>query len=276
MMTTIERVTIATLAILSVFVLVLVAQSFITPLFGRDARPPASVTAPPGIDPGSDLRPSVLPAARGLTQMSTDLATRITQLRDRAAVLAAQMVSLRDERRAHSLAAVFDADKKALAIVTDADRQLDTLSKEQLTISSAIETAEALLKQQHLEAEQAERTALAVEANRCAQVVSTINIELDTMLQALREAFERRAVALGALARTGVPDVAYVNKLSNKLTATRAACAVGLHKFIDLNAVSQVSHLPLASTNTALLAIGVPPEPTSPPRSTKRKNGGDT
>jgi hypothetical protein len=219
--------------------------------------------------------------------VSTDLAARISQLRDRAGSIAAQMVTLRDERRAHSLAAAFDADKKALAIVTDADLQLDTLSKEHLTITSAIETAEALLKQQHLEAEAAERTALAVKAHEAAHLAAAINVEIDAIMQHLREAFERRATAIGALQRTGIADTVYVNKLSNKGTATRAACAQGLHRWLDLSAVSPMSHLPLASTNPALLAIGLPPdkwpktgventpvlEPT--PRATKRKNGGN-
>jgi hypothetical protein len=206
--------------------------------------------------------------------MSTDLAARISQLQQRASALAAAMVTLRDERRAHSLAAVFEADKKALKIITDADLQLDSLAKEQQTISSAIETAEALLRQQHLEAEAAERTQLAIEANRCAQAAASINVEIDALMKALREAFERRAVALGALQRTAVADGTYIARLSNKGTATRAACAQNLHRWLDISAVSPMSHLPLASTNPQLLAIGLPPEPTPTPRASKRKNGG--
>jgi hypothetical protein len=188
------------------------------------------------------------------------MADRINQLRRRSTEIAAHMVALRDERKAHSLAAAFEADKKALAVVTDADLQLDRLAREAQTITSAIETAEALLKQDHAEAEAAERTALAIEAHKAAQAVCALNAECDDLMLKLAECFQRRQVMLVELARTGIPDATYIARLSNKLMATRAACCAGLHKYLDLTAVSPVSHLPLAATNPQLLVIGLPPE----------------
>jgi hypothetical protein len=208
--------------------------------------------------------------------MSTDLASRIHKMRAHADDVAARIADFKDARSSASLRAIFDADKQALRVIRDADIALDALSKEALTISCALEQAEALLKQEHHDEEHRERRALALAAHQAAEAVAQLNIEIDAMLKALREAFERRQDLLGALAKSGVPDPTYVAKLAGKLGPTRAACAVGLHKYLDIQACSPVSHLPLTSTNPQLIAIGLPPEPTSPPRATKRKNGGDT
>jgi hypothetical protein len=208
----------------------------------------------------------------------SDLAAKLAALREHAADIASRIASFKEQRNGAALLAIFEAHKPSIAIIEQADSALDALTKEQQTISSALSQAESLLAQEHRDAETRERTALSVEAHKCAQAICALNAELDTLLAQLADTFEKRQLLLRELQRTEVADPTYVSKLASRSGPTRAACRVGLHRFIDMVAVSPNSHLSLASTNPQLLGIGLPPEkwpePTPPLRPTKKRNGG--
>src|SRR6516225_1137278 len=98
----------------------------------------------------------------------SDLEARIQALREHSRDLAARIAGFREVRNKNSLSAVFDVDATAIKAISDADTALATLTAEQTTIASALSQAEALLKQEHAEAEQAERVALSIAANKAA------------------------------------------------------------------------------------------------------------
>jgi hypothetical protein len=204
----------------------------------------------------------------------SDLEARIQALREHSRDLDARIASFREVRNKNALSAAFDADKAAIKIISEADTALATLTAEQQTISSAIEQAEGLLREEHSELERRERTAQAIAAHKAAMAIAALNAELDTLMLHLADTFEKRTLLLRELARTEVPDPTYVSKLAGKLGPTRAACLVGLHRFIDIAAVAPQSHIALAATNPQLLAIGLAEAPTPPLRPTRRRNGG--
>jgi hypothetical protein len=198
----------------------------------------------------------------------SSLADRINSLKARASEAAAQVTSLTAQRKSFALAAT-EGDARARKSLSDAEFQLDALRKEEQTTADAIEVGEALLKQQELDAEAAERCEREVEAHKAAQAVIALNEEIDLALKQLREIFERRASLLAGLANTGLVDSLFVARLANRSGPTRAACAAGLAKYLALETVAPQSQLPLADTNAVLLGIGRPSRESPQPRTPK-------
>jgi hypothetical protein len=202
----------------------------------------------------------------------SSLTDRIVQLRKRASEITTQLGSIADRRKSYSLAAA-EKDSRALKEIVDADFEADNLRKESQTISSAIESAEALSRQQELEAKRAEERKLQVEAHVTASAISALNAELDEMLLRLREAFERRASLLRSLTNIDgsvvPPELAM--RLSNKSHATSAAHLVGLGRYLAMEMVPTVAWRALAEQNDLLLGIGADPTlPRIVPRTNKR------
>jgi hypothetical protein len=118
---------------------------------------------------------------------------------------------------------------------------------------------EALIKQQELDAEAAERRAREGEAYTHARALIALNEELDLALVALREQFERRASILSGLANTGVVDLGLVMRLGHKSHATSSAHRAGLGRYLAMEMTPVVAQRPLADSNSLLLSIGKPP-----------------
>jgi hypothetical protein len=199
--------------------------------------------------------------------MST-LADKLTLLRSRAAEIGSELSRLADRRKEHSLAAS-EGDKVALKEISDADFQSDALRKTAATVNSAIESANALLRQQQLETEQKQQRERENEAARSAEGVITLNAEIDQMLQQLREAFERRAVLLQGLGNSGLIDWVMVNRLASKVSATSAACHFGLTRFLNLERTPAHVMSPLSEGNVVLSGLA---KKASPPRVSRLTN----
>jgi hypothetical protein len=180
---------------------------------------------------------------------------RIAALKQRISTIGTQLASVADRRKSYALAAS-DNDTTAIKEITALDFEADTLRKDAATLSSALETAEALDKQNALDLEQQQLQRRQIEAHNHAQAIAALNCEIDEVLVQLRAIFERRASLLVGLARTELVDPTFVARFGNKSLPTRAACAAGLHKFLALETVAPSSMVPLASSNPTLLGIG--------------------
>jgi hypothetical protein len=187
----------------------------------------------------------------------SSLASRIEELRRRAETIAAEIVNIATRRKQHSLDAAI-GDKSAQSAIHDLDLQREALSREGQTISAALELAQQREREEQQEAEAKLRHAREVDAYRAARAVITLHHELDEALAALRQIFERRAIALNALGN--VVDHGLVTRLSNKSNATSAAQLSGLSKFLNLEMTPAGSLRPLSSSDEILLRIGVDPD----------------
>jgi hypothetical protein len=187
----------------------------------------------------------------------SSLASRIEELRRRAEAVAAELINIAARRKQHSLDAAI-GDKGAIKSIADLDAENDSLKKEAMTISSALEMAEQREREEQQEAEARERHAREVDAYRAARAVITLQHEIDEALLQLRQIFERRAIALNALGN--VVDHGLVTRLSNKSNATSAAQLAGLSKYLNLEMTPAGALRPLASSDEILLRIGVDPD----------------
>jgi hypothetical protein len=188
----------------------------------------------------------------------SSLSDRLVELKKRAGEITKQITSLADKRKSYAFAAA-TGDAKARKQITDVDFEVESLRKEEQTVASAVESGEALIKQQELDAEAAERREREVEAHRTAQAISALNCELDARLKELREAFERRASLFAELAATGIADLGMIMRLGNKYNATSSAQLTGLGRYLNLEMVPAAVQRPLADSNSLLLSIGKPP-----------------
>jgi hypothetical protein len=188
----------------------------------------------------------------------SSLADRISQLRQRASEVAAEIASLLDKRRSYSFAAA-TGDEHARKQIADLDFQSDSLRKEEQTALCGIEAAEALLKQHQLDAEAKLHRERQVEAHEHATAIAAINLELDQMLLQVRECLERRAIHLRSLGNTATVDPNLLMRLSNKSGPTSACHHAGLGRYINLEMTPVVSQRPLADSNSLLLGIGEAP-----------------
>jgi hypothetical protein len=186
-----------------------------------------------------------------------DYASKIQEFNRRISDIAAKLTGLADRRKSYSLAAA-EGDTRALKQIGDVDFEEGALIREQKTLSSAIETAQALEKQHALEAQAAEEHARQVEAYSAARGIITIHEEIDLALIHLREMFERRSVILKSLGNIGVVDPSLLMRLSNKSGPTSAAHAAGLNKYLNMDMVPNVSQRPLSDVNPVLLNVGAP------------------
>jgi hypothetical protein len=186
-------------------------------------------------------------------------ADKISLLRERLSDVSRQLISLADKRRSYSLAAS-EGDAKARKEIADLDFQLDAVRKEEGTLGSALEIAQALARQEQADAAARSRHENAVEAHSLARALISLHEEIDLRLRQLREVFERRATVLAQLAATEAVDSLFVARLSNKAQATRATCAAGLHRFLSLETCAPQSMLPLSDGNAQLLSVGAPPD----------------
>jgi hypothetical protein len=189
----------------------------------------------------------------------SDYASKISALRERLGAVSKQLVSLADKRRSYSLAAT-EGNAEAAKQISDLDFASDALRREEATVGSAIEIAEALSRQEQQDIEARARHERQVAAYKVSRAVITLNEEVDMRLVQLREAFERRAGLLVELADTEVVDRTVVMKLAGRTGPTAASHSAGLGRFINLDMMPVVSHRPLADSNELLLGIGEAPD----------------
>jgi hypothetical protein len=199
-------------------------------------------------------------------------AGRIKGFKDQIASIGRQLAELGVRRRSYSLAAV-EGDSAARKQIADIDFETDELRKQEATVASAVETALALERQEQHDAQNAAHHERSVEAYGLARGVVTLNEEIDLALKQLRQMLERRASLLNQLAALDVVSPVVITRLATKAPVTRACCAAGLHKFLQVETVSPQAMIPLADGNAQLLGIGSPPDDKTPndkPRVTPR------
>jgi hypothetical protein len=180
-------------------------------------------------------------------------------LRQRAGDIASELGKLGARRREFSLAAAEGNDDAKREISSIDLEQSDLLSQQQ-TLEDSIQVGEALAKQQELEAEQKQQQERDVQAYKVASAVQALNGELDEALQALRELCERRQSLLAELTQLEAMNPTLLARLSSKAPLTRAACAVGLQRYLSLETTAPGSWAPLSESNSTLLGVGRPPE----------------
>jgi hypothetical protein len=188
----------------------------------------------------------------------SSLSDRLAELKKRAGEITRQITSLADKRKSYAFAAA-TGDAKARKQISDVDFEVQSLGKEEQTITAAIESGEALIKQQQLDAEAAERREREGKAYGHARALIALNEEIDLAFAQLREQFERRASILSGLAATGVVDLGLVMRLGNKYNATSSAQLAGLGRYMNLEMVPAAVQRPLADSNSLLLSIGKQP-----------------
>jgi hypothetical protein len=189
---------------------------------------------------------------------------RIVAFKDQIASIGKQLAELGARRKSYSLAAA-TGDQKAIKAIQECDLLTGELTKQEQTISSAVETALALERQEAQEAEAAARREREVEAHKISRGIIALNCELDEALVRLRETFERRAHLLTELANTGVVDSGLVLRLAHKSGANASAQLAGLSKFLALEMTPNSAVRGLASANEILLTIGEAPDKADKP-----------
>jgi hypothetical protein len=201
---------------------------------------------------------------------------RMSELQARVQTLDASLADL--DQKYNELASRFDGDPSALMKEANIiSTRIDNARKEKALMLAAAGQLElkrqAEQEEQERESDRRKRT----EAKQIADQIMAAQVDLDRQLVLLREAFERRAILLRALANTAVVDQTFVNRLLAKGPITAAMQVAGLHRFCDLHNVATVSIRTLASSNSILLGIGKDVEPAAPPVQRRRlSNGGGT
>jgi hypothetical protein len=188
-------------------------------------------------------------------------ADKLAEFHQRLTDIGAQLAGLADRRKQHSLAAA-SGDKTAAGQITALDAEAASLHKEEQTLASAIETAQALERRAQQEAEARERREREVEAHRIAQAVIALNCELDQAMLALRQLWERRQALLAELGNSNVADLGFVMRLSHKSGANAAAAYAGLTKYFAMEMTPNSAVRPLSTANEILLRVGQLPTPT--------------
>jgi hypothetical protein len=197
--------------------------------------------------------------------------SKISEFRSKIADIGRQLAELGNRRRSYSLAAV-EGDSAARKQIADIDFETDELRKQEGTLASAIETAAALDRRREADAAAALSHDKQVEAYGLARGVVTLNEEIDLALKRLREMLERRASLLNQLAATELVDATLTTRLASKAPLTRACCAAGLHRFIQVETVSPQAMIPLADGNAQLLGIGESPNDKASDKPDKPRN----
>jgi hypothetical protein len=202
---------------------------------------------------------------------------RLAGLRDRVVAIDASLAALDNDYA--ELASQFDSgNTEALQKAAAIEQLISKLKAEKALNLAAAGKVEQLRAQQQAEAEREANRQKNAEARRLAQQVMALNERIDQRLRDLHDLFVERNGTLQVLGRTGVVDLGFANKLQTKGPITAAACAVGLHKYIDIVTVAPSSLRPLANVNTVLAGIGKQasedqPEPSGTPRR-RLQNGG--
>jgi hypothetical protein len=187
----------------------------------------------------------------------SSLADRVVELRKRATDIAANLISLAERRKERSLDAAIGHDKTAVEAIKQIDADCDRLKREGQTISAALELAEQKEREIAAEADRAQTRERAIEARKYADGLAALNIEIDSMMTQLFEAFQRRAILIAGLG--GLVDPSFIARFVGKPGPTRAACHAGLHRFLALETVSPQAMRPLADANALLEGIGERP-----------------
>jgi hypothetical protein len=204
--------------------------------------------------------------------MST-FAAKITELNKQITTIAAKLTTLANRRKEFSLAAS-DGDAHARKQIGDVDFELTSLKSEAQTLSSALETAQALAKQEALDEAAKQEQARLAEAARHAEAIAALNAELDDRFLQLRDVFERRAGLLAALSNYNVVEPSLIMRMAGKSGPTSAAQNVGLGRYLALEMVPANAWRPLVDGNAPLLGIA---KKASPPttRTPRLSNGGN-
>jgi hypothetical protein len=157
------------------------------------------------------------------------------------------------------LAGAFDlGDKHALQQADGIEQRIGQLRREKAIIAGREQRLNQDQLDQAAQAEQAEHNRQLQQAREIADALCASHVDLDRLMNTLREQFERRASLLGQLQRSDVVDSALVNRLSTRAVATRALCAAGLAKHFDVQTCAPGSMVPLTRANAILLGIGRP------------------
>jgi hypothetical protein len=203
--------------------------------------------------------------------MSTVHEGKLTELRERVAVIDEDIARLDNEFA--KLAGGFDVgDQSSLKAAAIIEQRISRLRSEKALSLAAQGRIAEQQQQEQLQAELDEKRRLLLQAKQHADLAVQANVEIDRALVNLRELFARRAVALHALASSGVVEATIINKLMTKPCATRAACFARLQTIISIESTAPTSFAPLSSSNPLLLGIGAslaaPPNsvPTDPPQ----------
>jgi hypothetical protein len=197
---------------------------------------------------------------------------RIKGFKEQIASIVKQLVDVTARRKSASFAAA-SGEEAAIKAIRDCDFETDELKKQEATVASAVETALALERQEQHDAQNAARHDKQVEAYGLARGVVTLNEEIDLALKRLREMLERRASLLNQLAALDVVSPVVITRLATKAPLTRACCAAGLHRFVQLETVSPQAMIPLSDGNAQLLGIGEAPDgKPDKPRNNSRAN----
>jgi hypothetical protein len=183
---------------------------------------------------------------------------KIAALRERLTDVGKQLISLADKRKSYSLAAA-EGDERARQQIADLDFQLDATRREEGTLSSAVEAAQALQRQAEREAEAKQRHEREIEAYQHARAIVALNEEIDLGLKQLREMFERRQAMLVALGNSGACDLGLITRLSHRSGANAAAAYAGLTKYFAMEMTPNSAVRPLSTANEILLKVGQPP-----------------
>jgi hypothetical protein len=205
--------------------------------------------------------------------MTQTTEARLSGLRDRVMALDASLAKLTDDLA--EVANGFDpGNEPALQKAAAIEQLISKLKAEKALTLAAFGRLEERRREEQAEAEQQAKRGQQVEAKRLADQVAALNVRIDQALHGLVDLFAQRAFALQAMGRTGVVDFAFCNRLQTKGPITAAACAVGLHKFVDIVTVAPGSHRSLASINAVLAGIGKQADPDPAPALRRLANNG--
>jgi hypothetical protein len=147
--------------------------------------------------------------------------------------------------------------RKAAAI----ESRVTSLRREKALAIAAQARIEQEQKAAIAEAEQAAKREQASAAREIAVSIMELHVEIDQALKQLCEQCARRVSLLAQLAATELVDATMLMRLSAKPPLTRACCAAGLHRFVDVQTCAPQAMLPLSDCNSLLAGIGAPAQP---------------
>jgi hypothetical protein len=136
------------------------------------------------------------------------------------------------------------------------EQRITDLRREKMLALAATAKLEQTQKAAMAEAAQAVERAQASKARTIAEQLMQLHESIDQQLRVLAESCLQRQNLLSALGRSAEAYLAVATRLSQRAPLTRAACYHGLHKFIQLEAVSPQGMIALSDANSLLSGIG--------------------
>ena len=182
--------------------------------------------------------------------MST-LPERLAELARKVVGVDAKLISIGQERVTFSVEAAQGA-QTAIRKIAELDDQVDRLQRSKRTFLDASTQLQEQLEEEERLAAAEDRAQRAAEAAKVGAAVCAINLELDTMLVQVRQAFERRAMLVDELRRIGGLSSALTFSMLGKEPPTSAARHAGLARYISIEPVPVSAVRPLAAANDVL------------------------